>query len=229
MSELREAAQAVINRWYRLPGDNDRAILSDLFARLRAALAQPESRPCTCHPDDNPPQPCAQRYALTECKALAQPEAEAGVSWGGHNVRGDADSIAEVRRLIDFEQARQGAKPASEPQEVTVLPDGSAFGVMSFPLPIDHWLCREREYLPGKDEPVDLPRPVLTHALREHVVAAVRYAVRGATNCGMELDFDPDALVLNAVYALCGPYCREDSCDTDSPISADGGLTWNSR
>ncbi len=43
MSELREAAQAVINRWYRLPGDNDRAILSDLFARLRAALAQPEA------------------------------------------------------------------------------------------------------------------------------------------------------------------------------------------
>jgi len=43
MSKLREAAQAVINRWYRLPGDNDRAILSDLFARLRAALAQPET------------------------------------------------------------------------------------------------------------------------------------------------------------------------------------------
>jgi len=45
MSKLREAAQAVINRWYRLPGDNDRAILSDLFARLRAALAQPEAEP----------------------------------------------------------------------------------------------------------------------------------------------------------------------------------------
>jgi len=50
----------------------------------------------------------------TECKALAQPEAEAGVSWDGHNVRGDADSIAEVRRLIDFEDARQGTKPATE-------------------------------------------------------------------------------------------------------------------
>ena len=45
--------------------------------------------------------------------ALAQPETDAGVSWDGHNVRGDADSIAEVRRLIDFEQARQGAKPAT--------------------------------------------------------------------------------------------------------------------
>jgi hypothetical protein len=59
MSELREAAQAVINRWYRLPGDNDRAILSDLFARLRAALAQPETesprdewRPASEPPED---------------------------------------------------------------------------------------------------------------------------------------------------------------------------------
>jgi len=25
-------------------------------------------RPCTCHPDDNPPVPCARQYALTECR-----------------------------------------------------------------------------------------------------------------------------------------------------------------
>lgn len=25
-------------------------------------------RPCTCHPDDDPPVPCAEKYALTECK-----------------------------------------------------------------------------------------------------------------------------------------------------------------
>jgi len=166
MSELREAAQAVINRWYRLPGDNDRAILSDLFARLRAALAQPETA----------------------------------------------------------EPPRDEWRPASEPPEVTVLPDGSAFGMMSFPLPYDHWMYRDREYLPGADEPVDLPKPILTHALCEHVEAAVRYAVRGATNCGKELDFDPDALVLNAVYALCGPYggasLRDIEPPTESPIAA---------
>jgi hypothetical protein len=34
-----------------------------------AAPAEPAERPCTCHPDDNPPQPCAKRYALAECKA----------------------------------------------------------------------------------------------------------------------------------------------------------------
>ena len=32
-------------------------------------------RPCTCHPDDNPPRPCAQRYALSECRAAVTPTA----------------------------------------------------------------------------------------------------------------------------------------------------------
>lgn len=120
MSKLREAAKEAL-RWMeharlhltikeRMHPDG-LSLYDSAAEALRAALAQPENRPCTCHPDDNPPQPCAQRYALTECKALAQPEAEAGVSWGGHNVRGDADSIAEVRRLIEFEDARQETKP----------------------------------------------------------------------------------------------------------------------
>lgn len=92
--------------------------------------------------------------------------------------------------------------------DYTVLPDDSAFGVISYPLPEEHWLYTQREYAPGADEPTDLPAPILTHALREHVVAAIRYAVRASTNCGKEPDFDPDAMVQNAVYALCGPYTR---------------------
>ena len=93
-----------------------------------------------------------------------------------------------------------------EQEPVTLLPDGSAFGVMSFPLPDDHWLYTPNEYRDGEYEPLDLPKPILTHALRNEVVAAVRYAVRSATMRGQEKDFDPDALVQNAVYALCGPY-----------------------
>lgn len=31
-------------------------------------------RPCTCHPDDNPPRPCPQKYALTECREAADKE-----------------------------------------------------------------------------------------------------------------------------------------------------------
>jgi hypothetical protein len=94
----------------------------------------------------------------------------------------------------------------AEQEPVMVLPDGSAFGVMSFSLPDDHWLYAPNEYRDGEHEPIDLPKPVLTRPFRDAVVAAVRYAVRGATMRGQETDFDPDALVQNAVYALCGPY-----------------------
>ena len=88
------------------------------------------------------------------------------------------------------------------------LPDGSGFFTASLPLPTTHWL-----YAPApdgwneeRDCAIDLPKPILTHAQREAVIAAVRYAVRGATMRGTELDFDPDALVQNAVVALCGFY-----------------------
>jgi hypothetical protein len=78
--------------------------------------------------------------------------------------------------------------------------------VISFPLPDDHWIYAPNEYRDGEYEPIDLPKPILTLASRDEVVAAVRYAVRGATMRGQETDFDPDALVQNAVYALCGPF-----------------------
>ena len=88
----------------------------------------------------------------------------------------------------------------------TVLPDGSAFFTVSLPLPADHWLYAPREgWDSERDEFAECPRPVLTNAQREAVRAAARYAVRGATMCGKEMDFDPDALVLNMMYALCGP------------------------
>lgn len=45
-------------------------------ADIDAALAEGagEARPCTCHPTDDPPQPCAQKYALTECREAAAPK-----------------------------------------------------------------------------------------------------------------------------------------------------------
>lgn len=89
----------------------------------------------------------------------------------------------------------------------TVLPDGSAFAVVSYPLPQDHWLYAPpcEEWDTERDTTADTPRPILPQEQRSAVVAAVRYAIRGATMCGKEPNFDPDALVLNAVYALCGP------------------------
>ena len=89
----------------------------------------------------------------------------------------------------------------------TVLPDGSAFAVASLPLPTDHWLYAPHEYRDGEVEPVELPAPILNHqAHGETVRAAIRYAIRGATMCSKDVDFDPDALVQNAMYALCGPF-----------------------
>lgn len=120
----------------------------------------------------------------------------------------------EVRYLHAEQQVRSllatGGQSAETTEgatnEVTVLPDGSAFAVYSYPLPKDHWLYAPREYEHGAEEPKELAAPILTHAAREQVISAIRYAVRGATDCGKETDFDPDALVQNAVYALCGPF-----------------------
>ena len=99
------------------------------------------------------------------------------------------------------------ASPAIAPP-ATLLPDGSAFFMASLPLPKDHWLYApraegwdsERECSP------EVPQPILTHAVRAQVQAAIRYAVRAATMQGTDMDFDPDALVQNATYALCGPF-----------------------
>jgi hypothetical protein len=103
---------------------------------------------------------------------------------------------------------------SQETNDTTVLPDGSAFSVGSLPLPKDHWIYAPATYSePDQIEPDDKPIPILTHAQRDAVVAAVRYAVRGATMRGQCEDFDPDALVSNAVVALCGPY--------GNPVSAD--------
>ena len=101
----------------------------------------------------------------------------------------------------------------------TVLPDGSAFSVMSLPLPEDHWLYAPREYASDSaEEPVELPQPILTHEQRASVVSAIRYAIRGSTNCGKDSDFDPDALVQNAVYALCGPYGMADAIEKGEKV-----------
>jgi hypothetical protein len=35
-----------------------------------------DARPCTCHPDDDPPRPCPRKYALAECwAAMKEPKA----------------------------------------------------------------------------------------------------------------------------------------------------------
>lgn len=39
---------------------------------------KPDDRPCTCSPEDNPPQPCAKQYAASECMCLTTAARAAG-------------------------------------------------------------------------------------------------------------------------------------------------------
>lgn len=58
------------NQFTTIDGAIDQAIRnSDGYAA--GASERADARPCTCHPDDNPPKPCAQKYSLNECRADA--------------------------------------------------------------------------------------------------------------------------------------------------------------
>ena len=37
----------------------------------RKAMSDKMPRPCACHPDDNPPVPCPQKFAYSECMRAA--------------------------------------------------------------------------------------------------------------------------------------------------------------
>jgi hypothetical protein len=87
------------------------------------------------------------------------------------------------------------------------LPDGSSFGVMSLPLPSDHWLYAVDA--DGFSAPPPMPMRMGTdnprrYAFCEKILAAARYAVKASTMNGKEPDFDPDALVQNMVVGLLG-------------------------
>lgn len=104
-----------------------------------------------------------------------------------------------------------------------VLPDGSSFFTASLPLPKDHWLYAPScaEWDSERDTCADTPQPIMSNEHREAVKTAIRWAVRGATMCGQEQDFDPDALVLNAAYALCGPVQHVLRCNSGGVIGDD--------
>lgn len=53
-----------------------------------------DAKPCTCHPDDNPPVPCAKQYALSECRSVADAAGakDAEASFNAFADRYDLDS-----------------------------------------------------------------------------------------------------------------------------------------
>lgn len=62
------------------PKPEKRDAIEESFAMAEAWKAEKDkalgARPCTCHPADNPPRPCPQKYALSECRAAAAKAAE---------------------------------------------------------------------------------------------------------------------------------------------------------
>ena len=59
-------------------------------------------QPCTCHPDDNPPVPCAQKYALSECREAPQREPLSD------------ERIAEIQRAAYERAAQECIETAAE-------------------------------------------------------------------------------------------------------------------
>jgi len=72
------------------PGSAGNAAIAATLRALasRTPPARQEVRPCTCHPDDNPPVPCPRKYALTECRdaASVRSTGEKCVRCGGSRV-----------------------------------------------------------------------------------------------------------------------------------------------
>lgn len=100
--------------------------------------------------------------------------------------------------------------------EITILPDGSAFMTMSFPLPDSHWLYEPHYNIPP------MPLRMSDGPAREKMVDAIweagMYAVRASTMNGKEDDFDPDAMVQNFVVGLIG-YFTEDGLSSDKEFN----------
>lgn len=81
------------------------------------------------------------------------------------------------------------------------LPDGSGFTTASFPLPKNHWIYDKTGEPPAEFKMPDGPARVQFEQIVER---AARFAIKGATMSGKEMDFDPDALIQNLKVGLFG-------------------------
>lgn len=104
---------------------------------------------------------------------------------------------------------------------VTVLPDGSAFAVMSYKLPEDHWSTAEvleGEKMTGECSNMACPpESRVQRYLGAQIELATKVGYRGASMYGKVSDIDPDALTQNVRFALLGPLSTA-SVDHTNPI-----------
>lgn len=116
--------------------------------RRRASLhpatdAAATPRDCTCHPDDNPPRPCPQRFAYSECVAAATPlmqaaqKAQQVVDGWSDAKREYADRITGVAQpsakpvgrqwIVDLIRQQFDPKPSDWKASDTGWDDGAEF------------------------------------------------------------------------------------------------------
>lgn len=69
------------DRWLILNEDgtefgafSTQAARDEVLDALASRTQMADTRPCTCHPDDNPPVPCPRKYALSDCRQAARTE-----------------------------------------------------------------------------------------------------------------------------------------------------------
>ena len=103
----------------------------------------------------------------------------------------------------------------SDDNEITILPDGSAFFTASIPLPDDHWLYQlSAEFGDPPPMPMRLGTDHPQHGqFVEWIWQATKHALRASTGNGT-IDMDPDALCQNMVVALIG-YHTDDGLSSD--------------
>lgn len=99
--------------------------------------------------------------------------------------------------------------------EIGMLPDGSGFATVSYPLPKDHWLTKDPE---GFNVPPMHFRMGMNDPRREEyerkLMEIARYAIRASTMNGKESDFDPDAMARNFITGALG-YWTPDALSGD--------------
>jgi hypothetical protein len=85
-------------------------IRNALSRRSQGNDAAGDVRPCTCHPNDNPPVPCPRKYALSECR-LAKALARLSAPTASQDVQAQGDVYEQLEYLrgeypTTIEQAR---------------------------------------------------------------------------------------------------------------------------
>lgn len=69
----------------------------------------PAPRPCTCHPDDSPPVPCPQKFALSECRSAAPDAKTVEAIMALHNDAMGADAVGDIETVKSSEAALRAA------------------------------------------------------------------------------------------------------------------------